>query len=110
METELKIKCPHCGREYLPCEIYYPNDFLGNAGEIFKDENGKIITYSGDNMNLDEIFTCDCGCEFKVSAHISFTAVNLDDDCSVELFSDRTELDEGEDTVVSLWDNFTKNK
>lgn len=23
------IICPKCGREYLPAEIYYPNEFLG---------------------------------------------------------------------------------
>lgn len=96
MPEELKIKCPACGREYLPCEVYYPDDFLGNGGEIFKDEQGKIITYSGKNMNVKETFVCDCGCEFEVTAEIKFKTEDLSSDYCFDLFSEpRTSLDEG---------------
>ena len=72
VEKNLYITCPVCGAEYLPCEIYYPNQFLGRSIEIDKIK-GKIDSFSGTNMNLEETFTCDhCGSNFKVTAKVSF--------------------------------------
>lgn len=77
MNEEILIKCPHCGCEYLPCEIFYPNEFLGKSYDIVKDENGKIITYSGKNMNKNEEFVCEhCGKEFEVCAQVFFDALS----------------------------------
>ena len=36
------IKCPHCGREYLPVEIFYPASFFGKPTTVYRDEQGKI--------------------------------------------------------------------
>lgn len=68
------IKCPECGWEYLPAEIYYPNSFLGKPKDINKEYmTGKILDYMGNSMNLSETFTCDnCGTKFKTTAIISF--------------------------------------
>ena len=72
MDEKIVIKCPHCGREYLPCEIYYPDEFLGSAKNIIRD--GKTIIYfDGENMNLKETYICDeCGKTFEVEARINF--------------------------------------
>lgn len=72
MEDKILIKCPHCGREYLPCEIYYPDEFLGTARNIIRDGK-QIIYFDGENMNLSETYICDeCGKTFNVEASVSF--------------------------------------
>ena len=50
------IKCPTCGYEYLPAEIYMPNDFLGKPNNLMRDEHGKIIGFNGIKMNDTETY------------------------------------------------------
>lgn len=70
---EVRIKCPICGTEYLPGEIFIPNNFLGQPKEIERDLDGKIITYNGIEQNLEEQFYCEkCGKKFKVNATIDY--------------------------------------
>ena len=90
MDEKIVIKCPHCGREYLPCEIYYPDEFLGSAKNIIRD--GKTIIYfDGENMNLKETYICDeCGKTFEVEARINFESkkeekYNFDEEYSSSL-------------------------
>lgn len=71
-EIITKIVCPKCGREYLPAEIFFPDNLLGRPTDIIRDDAGKIIFFSGTTMDLTEEFTCDCGCCFKVEGNISF--------------------------------------
>lgn len=67
------IRCCHCGAEYLPAEIFLPNDFLGKPRAIEKDLNGKLINYLGKNMNINESYYCDfCGRKFNVEASVKF--------------------------------------
>lgn len=67
------IKCPYCGYEYLPSEIFYPDDFLGKPQDIIKDENGVILGYNGSDMLTSETYVCDkCGKNFAIDATISF--------------------------------------
>lgn len=69
------IKCPHCGYEYLPSEIYYANDFLGSPKNIIKDDDGTITYFGGESMNLEEEYVCDnCDHKFKIVANVSFDA------------------------------------
>ena len=69
----IKIKCPICGYEYLPEEIFYSDKFLGSASNIIRDEQGKIIDFKNDSMNLHEEFICDkCGSKFNVDGKIVF--------------------------------------
>ena len=49
MAKKNTIRCPHCGCEYLPAEIYLPNDFLGYPTNIIKDEKGEILGLLGPN-------------------------------------------------------------
>lgn len=74
------IRCPKCGREYLPCEIYLPDEFLGKSYTISRDEEGCIDYISGTNMGLSEEYCCDeCGTHFLVSAEVEFTTTALDE-------------------------------
>lgn len=88
---EIKIKCPHCGYEYLPCEVFYPDFFLGNSKKIIRDDMGKIIYTEGDDMQLTEEYNCDnCHKDFKVIASVSFKSestkletIDFDDDLEI---------------------------
>lgn len=70
------IKCPHCGYEYLPCEIYLPGSFLGESDQIVRDALGKIIyeEYDPDNEpNMTEHYICDnCNKAFIIEAMVTY--------------------------------------
>ena len=67
------VICPCCGAEYLPAEIFLPDSLLGKPTLIDKDSSGKLIYYSGSNMNLKEAYTCDyCNKTFRINAKIQF--------------------------------------
>ena len=69
------IKCPHCGYEYLPAEIFYPNRFFGNPTNIIRDNDGKILNFDGDSLDIYETYTCDkCNEPFKVATRVMFLA------------------------------------
>ncbi len=97
----MKIKCPHCGAEYMPSEIYIPSDFLPKFEDLTKDDDGKIVAVYERPMNLDEEYTCDkCGHRFAIHAKVEFTteiSTNHDYNFNYEspLYSeDRVELEE----------------
>lgn len=72
-DYDIKIKCPTCGREYLPAEIYIPNSFFGKPSFIDRNDAGKIMSYSGSSMDVKEKYICDsCSTAFKVTAKVSF--------------------------------------
>ena len=91
MAKKNTIKCPHCGCEYLPAEIYFPNDFLGYPTNIIKDEKGEILGFNGEDMNTTETFICwNCEKSFSVEAVVTFkTAPYTDifDDTAEEEFA-----------------------
>ena len=69
------IKCPTCGYEYLPAEIFLPDEFLGKPKNIVKDVYGKILGYEGIKMNDTEIFKCDsCNTTFEVVSTTNFVS------------------------------------
>lgn len=73
-QQEVKyIRCPHCGAEYLPAEIFLPNELLGYPTDIEKAYDGKIVSYSGQPINTVESYECDkCGKLFKTRARLTF--------------------------------------
>lgn len=76
------IKCPKCGRWYLPGEIYMPKNFLGQPKNIIRDSNELeiIAAPDGSEMDLEEKFVCEkCGTPFRVYANVSFNSVLEDD-------------------------------
>ena len=71
------IKCPHCGYEYLPGEIYMPGSLIGQPDEIVRDSSGKIIyeDYSTETREPDmiESYICDqCNKPFVVEATVTY--------------------------------------
>ena len=78
-QQQAKIICPNCGAEYLPCEIYLPNHFLGKSYFIEKDYLGKILDYYGQQQNLIEQYTCDkCNKTFTVRGQLNFYTSIID--------------------------------
>lgn len=70
------IRCPHCGAEYLPAEIYMPGSLIGHPDDIVKDSVGKIL-YEDYKENrepdLEEHYICDyCDKPFMVEATITY--------------------------------------
>lgn len=72
----IAVKCPHCGMEYLPCEIFYPNSLLGVPKNIIKDPLGKILLVEWAEKgepSPDETFVCEnCEHTFVAIANLSF--------------------------------------
>lgn len=71
------IKCPHCGAEYLPGEVYMPGSLIGQPDEVVKDSFGKILyeDYYSENRepNMLEHFTCEyCDKPFVIEATITY--------------------------------------
>lgn len=82
---ETIIKCPKCGREYLLAEIYYPEDLTGKPQNIIKDENGKIISYSGIPSTKNQEFICDsCNSKFSINCNIEVSTTLQKDDFEEE--------------------------
>ena len=71
------IKCPHCGAEYLPGEIYTPGSLIGQPDDIVKDSMGRILyeDYSSADREPDqtEHFICDyCDKPFIIEATTTY--------------------------------------
>ena len=67
------VKCPHCGTEYLPEEIYTPKGFFGHPADIERTYDGRINTFMGRSIDPYETYKCDaCGHAFTVEAQVRF--------------------------------------
>lgn len=74
-----KIVCPYCGAEYLPSEIFMPQDMLDKSYIIHKTKEGKIEAFEGEGADLIATYTCDvCDKTFVVEADIKYTAKKED--------------------------------
>lgn len=74
------IKCPCCGYEYLPAEIFLPDYILGKPTDIIRTVSGEIDTVQGLSPQLEETFECvRCNRTFKILAHISFESKTIND-------------------------------
>ena len=70
---KIVIKCPQCGCEYLPAEIYIPKYFVGHPECIEKDISGKVLNCYGTMFNPIEHYICDkCNTKFKIKADVKF--------------------------------------
>ena len=93
------ITCPHCGKEYLPAEIFIPSAFFGYPDIIRRDSEGKIIDFLGSDMDLDELYCCDnCNKPFNITASVAFHT-KIDDKLDIStpyttIMSSRFELAE----------------
>ena len=70
------IKCPHCGTEYAPAEIFLPNDLTGTPAQVVRDACGKVIfiDYPEEDTPVTTTqYICDnCGKAFRVEPVISY--------------------------------------
>jgi len=70
------IRCPHCGYEYVPAEIFMPGDLVGKTDQVIRDALGKIIYQDyedGEEPLAVETYCCDnCGKEFLVEPVIQY--------------------------------------
>lgn len=81
------IKCPHCGAEYLPEEIFYPNEVFNKNIRPIR-ESGKIISVETqtldekeESFDLEEEFCCIyCNTNFKVKGEAKFTTEEIKDE------------------------------
>ena len=80
------IKCPVCGREYLPAEIFVPKYFFGSPEYIVRNDSGEIEEYIGTTLDTAENYVCDkCNSSIKIEAKINFSvcvdeSINFDTD------------------------------
>lgn len=68
------IKCPHCGAEYLPVEIFIPDEFFGKPEEVVRrSDNHRIETFFGKLPDNKERFTCEyCNTPFEIIGNLDF--------------------------------------
>ena len=71
------IKCPHCGAEYLPGEVYMPNSLIGQPDEVVRDALGKIIYEDYETParepDMIEHFSCEyCDKPFIIEATVTY--------------------------------------
>jgi hypothetical protein len=71
------IRCPHCGAEYLPGEVYMPGSLIGQPDEVVRDTLGKVIYEDyykeSSEPNMIEHFTCEyCNKPFIAEAVITY--------------------------------------
>lgn len=99
-DEKLIIRCPYCGAEYAPSEIFYPEDFLP-ALDATKDADGRIVAMAGNAMNLSEEFVCEhCDHAFRAVASFAFESEKVEGhdfnyDCERPLYdAPRVELKE----------------
>ena len=79
------IKCPKCGYEYHPAEIFFPDDILGKPNQIIRNENNEIEFITGDNPELTNQFVCyNCETMLEIEAKVSYK-------CNVNSMYDFTE-------------------
>lgn len=72
----IAIKCPHCGYEYVPAEIFLAEEIYGKPATVIRDALGKIIYVEwedGYEPQAVETYCCDnCDKSFIVEANLSF--------------------------------------
>jgi hypothetical protein len=71
------IRCPFCGGEYLPGEIFMPGSLIGQPTEVIRDSFGKILyeDYGTESREPDMIehFICDyCDKPFIIEATVTY--------------------------------------
>ena len=91
------IRCPYCGAEFLPSEIYLRDYFLGKATKVYRNEKNKIESFDGIDQDLTEEFSCDmCDKKFKVVAEIRYKVqgIEFEDEYSAPIYTNRIRLGE----------------
>jgi hypothetical protein len=73
------IKCPHCGAQYLPGEIYMPGALIGQPEDVVKDSLGKLLYEDypdGKEPDMIEHFVCEyCDKPFVIEATVTYKSM-----------------------------------
>lgn len=98
MENKINvIRCPHCGTEYHPSEIFIPEYLIGRPKDIEKNYLGKIVNIEmALKPDLKEEFTCEkCFQKLNISAHIRYdVSIKTYEDYTTKKYKDRLVLNE----------------
>lgn len=85
------LKCPHCGAEFLPGEIFYPDNVIGYSMNIIRDPLNKIIYEEykeGREPFAEEEFWCPfCDKPFIAEVELKFSTRPQEEELD---FSDTT--------------------
>ena len=77
------IRCPHCGMEFVPAEIFMPGDLIGEPDNVIRDALGRIIYQEYDEGNEPAQvghYVCDeCGKPFTVEPIIMYKVKKEDE-------------------------------
>ena len=77
------IRCPHCGMEFAPAEIFMPGDLIGEPTTVLRDALGKIIYQEYDEGSEPAQvghYVCDeCGKSFIVEPVIMYKVKKEDE-------------------------------
>lgn len=76
VNNQMIIRCPHCGYEYLPSEIFMSEYLLGKPEHILRDPIGHILHFDyrkGFEPVTTESFICEhCDKQFEVEVTMNF--------------------------------------
>ena len=77
------IRCPHCGLQFTPAEIFMPGDLIGEPDNVIRDALGRIIYQEYDEGNEPAQvghYVCDeCGKPFTVEPIIMYKVKKEDE-------------------------------
>lgn len=91
MKDLVTIKCPVCGQNYLPSEVFIPESFFGKQKDITRNASGEIEFYLGDDPDYNEEFVCEsCLSKLKIHANLIFNVEvdngeDFDEDYSTQI-------------------------
>nr|DAD78142.1 MAG TPA: RimK-related lysine biosynthesis protein, Probable-dependent amine/thiol ligase family Amino-group [Siphoviridae sp. ctrgt10] len=69
------IKCPKCGYEYLPAELFIPNAVFGKPSDIERTADGRILSFDGTAPDANETYICErCGTPLRLHVEMGFRA------------------------------------
>ena len=70
------IKCPYCGREYTPSEIYVPKYFFGYPYNIMRNEKEEISRTLYKCPYCEKTYTNVTRYEVHLRTHVSLLFIN----------------------------------
>ena len=91
MTIRHRIRCPHCGAEYVPSEIFMGDEFLESPISVTRDSHGRIVVADGKEATMKASYNCDyCNRDFDVTAKVSFSvekdeASSFDEETSIAI-------------------------
>ena len=95
-----KIKCPKCGYEYLPAEVFFAETLLGKPEKIIRSAEGNIELYTGEEPSFQEEWICDkCNAALIIDVDLNITTQlnpchDFSEDYESTVYTNRITLEE----------------